>query len=218
MPFFDSSAEVDIHASSISERTNALNGPTFEERVLLVKNGRRIGEHNGYGVEADLVPLDSGARGVTSCCANDMFLFFAYRWRDRDCQIPPRCVTSPRQTRRVSITRDDIDLGISAGPIISSDDLETSTTQITMCEVFAAPAQGRICLTMSFVDGIALRRHSASRVTVPGGWRRGIFDRFELPFDYFAAYQIAEIKLPKPPKTPGTVHKQFKAEISPQSK
>src|ERR1700761_6314984 len=54
-----------------------LDRAAVEERVLLVNQGRRLRKYDGNGVEANLVPGDTGARGVTSGSADNVFLLLA---------------------------------------------------------------------------------------------------------------------------------------------
>ena len=58
------------------ERLRKLNGPAVEERVLLVDDGWKFCEHDRYGVETNLAPFDSGARGISPRGADNILLFF----------------------------------------------------------------------------------------------------------------------------------------------
>ena len=59
-----------------TDRPRKLNGTSVEERVLLMDDGWRFCEYDRYGVEANLAPLDSGARSIGPRSAHNMFLLF----------------------------------------------------------------------------------------------------------------------------------------------
>ncbi len=114
--------------------------------------GGWISEYNRYGVEAHLAPLDSRPGRVASGGANDMFLLLAIDCAVGAAELGRGAGLHFDEHNRTPIACDDIDLGVSARPVIPRNYGKSRTPQIAVREIFSAPAKsgfGRQCLAFA---------------------------------------------------------------------
>lgn len=133
---------------------------------------RRLGEHDGDGVEAHLVPGDTGAGGIAAGSANDVLLFIRPNRAIRGAEFGRSSGFHFHEDEDVRLAGDDIDFGIAfVGAEIAGDNGKAGISQITVGQIFASAAEGGFgregAALMELASGIAQLPEELGRVDLP---------------------------------------------------
>ena len=83
--------------------------PPVEEGVFVMHDGWRMAQHNRDRVEANLIPLDPGARDVTAGGACDVFLLFEIDGAIRVTEFRRRACLDFDEDQQIAAARHNVD-------------------------------------------------------------------------------------------------------------
>ena len=103
-------------------------------------NGWRLAQHNCNRVEADLIPLDPGARDIAARRTLDVLLLFEIDGPIGMAGFGGAACLDFDKNQQIAPARHDVDFRIGARAIVPRDDRKSHFAQIAMGQVFSAPA------------------------------------------------------------------------------
>ena len=106
----------------------------------MVCNCRRIGKDHRDHIEPDATPVIARARHESTGSANNMTLLLGIYSAIRAAKFRAGARFHLNEHKRLAITGDDVDLRISARPVIARDHGQAAAAEVAMCHVlpFAA--------------------------------------------------------------------------------
>ena len=106
---------------------------------------RRVGEDDGNGIEANLIPFDAGTVHVSAGGSDDVLLLLLIYGAIRAAKFKAAARLDLNEDNQVSLPRDHVDLRIAARLVVAGDNLQALLLKIAMGDIFAAAAQrGRL--------------------------------------------------------------------------
>jgi len=99
-----------------------------------------MAQHDRDSVEANFVPLDSGAGDIAAGGAHNVFLLFEIDSPIRMAGFGGAARLDFYENQQIAAPRHDIDFRIDAWAVVPRDDRKAHLAQIAMSQIFPAPA------------------------------------------------------------------------------
>src|SRR5438270_7243242 len=122
----------------------ALISPAFEKGILMMNDGGRLGENDRNRIKANLVPGDTGLRGVTAGGPSDIPLFGCVDGAVGSTEFRGAARFHLYKDDNVAVASHNVNLCFTAArTVVSGQNREPRPTQIAMGTIFALSTESR---------------------------------------------------------------------------